>query len=109
MTRKKSLLVVLLLLIILKVFGQGTDISESRREQLETIAEKNDSEPEDDSYETDMMLFSKHPMNLNSATAEDLVQLHILGVLQIRNLISYRKLLGPLLSVHELQAVPGWD
>jgi hypothetical protein len=109
MTWKKSLLVVLLLLFIIKVIGQGTDISESRREQLETIAEKNGSEPEDDSYEADMILLSKHPMNLNSATADDLVQLHILGVLQIRNLISYRKLLGPLLSVHELQAVPGWD
>jgi hypothetical protein len=33
----------------------------------------------------------------------------MLNDLQIRNFISYRKLLGPLLSVHELQAVPGWD
>jgi len=48
-------------------------------------------------------------MNLNTATEEDLIQLRILEVLQVKNFISYRKLLGPILNVYELQAVPGWD
>ena len=73
------------------------------------MAEKNDAEPTDDSYEMDLTEFARHPMNLNTATADDLIQLHMLNILQIRNFISYRKLLGSLLSVHELQAVPGWD
>jgi len=109
MNRRKSLFAFLFIICVLKDLAQTPDILEFRTEQLEAMAEKNNAEPEDDSYELDLVFFSKHPINLNVATADDLVQLHVLGVLQIRNFISYRKLLGPLLSVHELQAVPGWD
>src|ERR1700682_160879 len=109
MNRRKSLLAFLMVINILNGKGQTQDISAFRTEQLEVMAEKKDAEPTDDSYELDLNAFAKHPMNLNIASAEDLMQLHVLGVLQIRNFISYRKLLGSLLSVHELQAVPGWD
>lgn len=76
---------------------------------METLAERKDAEPEDDSYELDLEQFRKHPLNLNEVTEAGLIQLHLLNVLQIKNFIGYRTLLGPLLSVHELQAVPGWD
>jgi hypothetical protein len=77
--------------------------------QLEAQSEKKDDEPENDSYEMDLETLIKCPLNLNVATGEDLIQLHLLSVVQIKNFLSYRKLLGPLLSLHELQAVPGWE
>jgi hypothetical protein len=53
--------------------------------------------------------FRKHPLNLNEASESDLRQLHLLTDLQVHHLIRYRNLLGALLSVYELQAVPHFD
>ena len=109
MNRKISLIILLLLIYNVKGRAQVVNMPESRTLELEEQAEKNDTEPEDDSYEMDLDHFSRHPLNLNMATAEDLIQLHLLQALQVSDFIAYRKLLGPLLTVHELQAVPGWD
>jgi hypothetical protein len=103
------LFIFLFIIFCPSVKAQNNETSDSRTVQLEAMAEKNDSQPEDDSYELDLDYFSRHPLNLNIADEEDLNQLHILEVLQIKNFISYRKLLGLLLSIYELQAIPGWD
>jgi hypothetical protein len=86
-----------------------TIISDYRAIQLESMAEKKDAVPENDEYEQELDQFIRHPVNLNTAKEEDLTALHTLNVLQVRNFISYRKLLGSLISVFELQSVPGWD
>lgn len=49
------------------------------------------------------------PLDINQATAEDLQLLNILSDAQINNIISYRATNGKLLSVYELQAIPGLD
>src|ERR1700685_2244080 len=107
--RKKSLATLLLFVFYMKAAAQSTDLPDYRTEQLESEAEKKEAEPEDDSYEMDLEQFSKHHLNLNAAAEEELIQLHLLDVFEIRNFIAYRKLLGLLLTIHELQAVPGWD
>jgi hypothetical protein len=89
--------------------AQTGDMPDFRSAQLEDQAEKKDAEPEDDDYEMDLEQYGKHPLNLNATDEETLTRLHLLNALQISNFFSYRKLLGPLLSIHELQAVPGWD
>ena len=43
------------------VRGTGQDLPEFRKEQLEIMAEKNDAEPTDDSYEMDLTEFAMHP------------------------------------------------
>lgn len=79
-------------------------------QQLENITESNsDNETEDDSFLQQMQQFIKHPLNLNTADEDDLKELRVLSVLHIQNLIRYRTLLGKLMDVYELQAVPGWD
>src|SRR5450432_656458 len=90
-------------------WAQHYEIPELRSAQLEDLAEKKDIEPQDDSYALELEQFRIHPLNLNTASEEDLVKLQIPDIIQIRNLIQYRKLLGFLLTEHELQAVPGWD
>jgi hypothetical protein len=106
---KKWFPVFLLILLCRKGDAQTGDMPDFRAGQLEDQAEKKDAEPEDDDYEMDLEQYAKHPLNLNATEEESLIRLHLLNALQIRNFISYRKLLGPLLSMHELQAVPGWD
>ncbi|MFD1552038.1 hypothetical protein DNU06_00940 [Putridiphycobacter roseus] len=50
-----------------------------------------------------------NPLNLNQATAEDLKELRLLTDQQINALISYRKSLRKILSIYELNAIPGFD
>jgi len=49
-----------------------------------------------------------HPLDLNEADYQSLQALGLLGPLQIEQLIEYRRRLGPLLSLYELQAIPDW-
>jgi hypothetical protein len=53
--------------------------------------------------------YRQHPLNLNTASAEELQTFKLLTPLQIQNLLQYRKLFQNLISIYELQAVPLWD
>ena len=64
---------------------------------------------EDDSWMQALHHLSKHAIDLNTADANEIRQLMLLSDLQIESIISYRKLLGNLTSIYELQAVPGLD
>ncbi|MEO6406556.1 MAG: helix-hairpin-helix domain-containing protein [Ferruginibacter sp.] len=79
-------------------------------QQLENITENNeDVETEDDSFLQEMAQFQRNPVNINTADEVLLKELRVLSPMQIQNLISYRSLLGKLLNIYELQAIPGWD
>lgn len=49
------------------------------------------------------------PVDLNLASPEDLTALMILSDRQLSNLLHYREKYGALLSIYELQYIPGWD
>ena len=49
------------------------------------------------------------PLDLNTASREELEATYLLSERQLSNLASYRTELGDLLSIYELQAVPGFD
>ncbi len=49
------------------------------------------------------------PLDLNRASREELEATYLLTERQLSNLASYRTELGDLLSIYELQAVPGFD
>ncbi len=79
-------------------------------QQAEQMAESNgDNEIEDDSFLQQMEHYSKHPLNLNAAGEEELNELKLLSPLQVENFLAYRSILGKLIDVYELQAIPGWD
>jgi hypothetical protein len=50
-----------------------------------------------------------HPLDINTATAESLRFFPMLREAQIQALLAYRTAHGPLLSIYELQSVPGLD
>lgn len=62
----------------------------------------------DEAYENLTLLLSE-PLDINKATEEELRFIPVLSDYQINELITYRKEHGNLLSVHELQSVPGFD
>ncbi len=76
---------------------------------LENLAERNQNDITDDARETDLAELQAHPLNVNRATADELMLLPEMTMIRSRSLILYRKELGDLISIHELQAVPGWD
>lgn len=59
-------------------------------------------------YEVLLQLYL-NPMDINRANAEALAASYLLDPSQITNLIGYRDKFGPLISLYELQAVPGFD
>jgi len=59
-------------------------------------------------YENLLQLFAV-PLNLNSATVEEIRFMRILSETQIDGLVKYRTDNGPLLSVYELQSIPEFD
>lgn len=85
------------------------DLPPTTQQQLETSEEANDEDPKDDNLLQQLDYFRRHPINLNTATIEELQSLKMITDLQIGNFIRYRNLLGNLLTIYELQAVPTWD
>ena len=73
--------------------------------QLEDLAEDEETASEDEHDSQQMQYFAKHPVDINSSDVE---QITWLDPLLINNLSSYRKLLGDIIDIHELQAVPGF-
>jgi hypothetical protein len=63
----------------------------------------------DDSRWQQLNAYARRRISLNKADAADLRSLGLLTPLQINNLLTYRRLLGALVSIYELQAVPGFD
>ncbi|HAN65940.1 MAG TPA: hypothetical protein DCQ34_06585 [Chitinophagaceae bacterium] len=82
----------------------------SSEQQAEALAEQDvDAEQNFDDWQQVRERFLKHPLNLNVAGADELAELQMINPYQIRSLLSHRALFGPLLHLHELQAIPGWD
>lgn len=109
---KRQLIISIILSAVLQFSGKpvfAQDIPVQLQQQLESFTHANEEETEDDTYWQQLERFSKHPLNLNLADAEDLKELGVLNELQIENFLRYRSLFGKLIDVHELQAIPSWQ
>jgi hypothetical protein len=104
---KKILFIVFIIHYSLAIHSQ--EIPPNTEQQLENLADADQTETEDDSYIIQLQYFRRHPLNLNEADPNELKELFFLSDLQIDNLFSYRRLFGKLISIYELQAIPAWD
>ena len=69
---------------------------------------QSDQVPYEDLYET-LLQYYQTPINLNTATREELRGLLLLNENQITTLLRHREANGALLSVYELQSIEGYD
>ncbi|OFX23016.1 MAG: hypothetical protein A2033_16395 [Bacteroidetes bacterium GWA2_31_9] len=76
---------------------------------IEEIASNTDEELDYTTIYEELTQFYNDPLNLNSATKEELDKLQALNDFQINSLINYRTKFGNLLSLYELQLVYGFD
>ncbi|MBI1344090.1 MAG: hypothetical protein GC171_14275 [Terrimonas sp.] len=89
--------------------AQELPLNNEKEQQFENDADVAGDATEDDTYFQELSYLRKHPVNLNSAGADALRTLPMLNEIQIENILRYRKLLGKLVAIYELQAVPGLD
>ncbi|UYQ91856.1 helix-hairpin-helix domain-containing protein [Chitinophaga horti] len=68
-----------------------------------------DEQTEDDAQWQQLHAYTRHQLNLNKVDELSLQALGLLTPLEVTAFMRYRSLYGPLLSIYELQAVPGWD
>lgn len=76
---------------------------------LEREAAGTESVSEDDAQWQRLNALGRHKIQLNTADEATLQSIGLLTPLQISNFLQYRLLLGDLLSIYELQAVPGFE
>lgn len=85
---------------------EGNDIQDI----IENNAQISESESFDyDAYIDELENFKQHPINLNTATVEILNDFPLLNAQQIANLLAHIEVNGKLLSIYELQGIPGFD
>ncbi|HJU46194.1 MAG TPA: hypothetical protein VJ647_05375 [Chitinophagaceae bacterium] len=77
--------------------------------QMESMADNDETESEDDSYLQKWEELKRRKLNLNRATEHDLQELYLLTDLQIASFLKYRSLMGKLVNIYELQAISTWD
>ncbi|MCW3467698.1 ComEA family DNA-binding protein [Chitinophaga nivalis] len=76
---------------------------------LEQEMENTTTVQEDDAQWQRLNTLARHKIPLNRADEAMLQSLGILTPVQINNFLRYRQLLGELVSIYELQAIPGFD
>src|ERR1700742_318633 len=76
---------------------------------IETIAENTDEEIDYTALVEGLNDAYDNPVNLNTASRGQLERLILLSDYQIDQLYVYIERHGPLLTIYELQVVPGWD
>lgn len=109
---KRLIHLFLILIVVIQIpsFGQ---IPPKPEIDPETFVERLFPVPEEDLdyesiYEVLFQLYL-NPIDINKADAEILQATYLLNPEQISNLISYRNQFGSLISLYELQSVPGFD
>ncbi|TAD92933.1 MAG: hypothetical protein EAY75_01540, partial [Bacteroidetes bacterium] len=97
-------------MVLATTVGKAQEVQNTNVEQqLENLSEAEESETEDDNYLQQLQDYRRTPLNLNTATETDLQAFRWLTDLQIDNFLRYRRLLGKLINLYELQAIPTWD
>jgi DNA uptake protein ComE-like DNA-binding protein len=108
---KQVTLIVFIWLIGHIAIGQVTDPKSDNflERKIENIAENSSEDIDYTNIFENLTFFQEHPLDLNFAKADELQALIMLSDIQINSLIQYRTKYGKLLSIYELQAVPGFD
>lgn len=109
-----------IILVLLTLGGLGNivaqvdddPVEDNPDEQLviESLLEGSDQENLDLGTQFEYLeAYLKNPIDLNNATQEELTDFGMLSAIQIQGLLLYRKKLGQIYSLYELQGVPTFD
>ena len=108
--RVSAFLIFLFLGFHFPLFAQeGQVISDEWAESFaEDIVSRSDAEVDLNELLAYLQDLRENPLNLNHANAEELEELHMLNEFQIASLLDYIRNNGELVSIYELQYIPGF-
>ncbi|NND93274.1 MAG: hypothetical protein HKN45_00295 [Flavobacteriales bacterium] len=87
-------------------YSTQTDQRDILEQSIELIAEVNEDSEVDYTTLVDVLTYHlERPLNLNSATREELLGLEILTEIQVNRILTHRAHYGKFISIEELQAV----
>ncbi len=86
-----------------------TDVQQIIAEIVENLTAKADDEQDYTQLIEDLINLAENPININIATTDDLKKFIFLSDFQINSLIDFRDSTGTILSIYELQTIPGFD
>lgn len=109
MKAKLALLFIFLLLVLTAGAQQVTDPQQVVADIIEELTANSDAEQDYSELVDELLQLADNPLNLNAARKSDLQKLFFLSDFQIESLLNYRDSTGKILSVYELQLVPGFD
>ena len=111
MDRKLKYIFLSLSFMVVFHFGFSQNKEEEKSKQIEqaieSIAQSDEVEITNSVELEDITRNAEHPININTATTEELEQLNMLDFNQIQNILLYRKQNGYFVSNFELAAVEG--
>lgn len=88
----------------------NNEVSNSTQFLIENLVEDSGGENFDFGTEFENLeSYQKNPLDINSATEEELTDFGLLSAIQIQALLLYRKRYGQIFSLYELQGVPTFD
>jgi len=104
----------LFFILIIFSFSISTTYSQEQSNEtiddlIEEIAANSDEELDYTTLYEDLTFYQNNPLNLNEATQEELEKLHFLNDLQINSIIAYKEKYGQILTIYELQLIPGFE
>lgn len=111
--KEASNIFLLITLAFLPIGLQSQSLPPERQENFEHLIQQlfpvqDEDLPYEDIYEA-LFQYYMQPLDLNQASQEELQSLFILSEPQIQSFFQHLQRNGKLLSIYELQAVPGWD
>ncbi|WEK35812.1 MAG: helix-hairpin-helix domain-containing protein [Candidatus Pseudobacter hemicellulosilyticus] len=95
--------------LLLALAVQAQVESSVMEEQLENSLVSEERVWEEENWWEELAQLRRCPLPLNRIDPEALQVFPFLSPAQVQAFARYRQLLGPLISLYELQAVPGWD
>lgn len=91
------------------ITSDSTEAQDRQQQTIENYSEQTQSEIDITELTTGLEYYKKHPVNLNQTDFNELQDLNLLTDIQISNLLKHIEQNGKLISLYELQGIPGFD
>ncbi len=90
------------------IFSQEID-KQPIEQLIEEICGASEDAPDPSVLYDDLYYFSENPINLNTATREELEKLEFLNDFHIEDILEYQRTIGSMRSIYELQLLPSFS
>jgi hypothetical protein len=99
-----------LLLVPYVITGQPvTEVTDLTEQKLEETGATGDDTPDLSEIDERLRTLMEHPLNLNRSDEAAIRESGLFNPQQVTGILRHRELFGPLVSIHELQVIPGFD